>query len=1042
MNNKELYRIACSCANNSGYIDVVFESENMPLNQYDILEHRSSGAFVKCTSKNEPLWPITINDSFSSESLYIVEEEPVRNLNGKIAATLIDWSFSGPVIKGIEGEYQDVVVPNSIIEHLPKALSFDNVESLIKWLSKEFLFDIGNESMFFRIVGESEGMDGSWLGRSWLAKVVEKRIAQKDYLVIEKLQKSPQKALNIQRGCSKIRFIDEKNAVETNPIFKAQLALNSSDPNTIINLWKKYNNADEEIFKELQERSGSLRIKRIFKKNGKINAEIQNSPECIETFKNTYEAIKEDYPISINTPSIKGSLPLKNVSFDCKRQSLSWEWDFRLPHEKINDGEIKIDFKPWMVQIKRRKEALEAILCRNIPVQAITDILNKTTIPTFSTNITRYKIPDDSTLYKAFGDRKPNKAQLHAIKICLRTPDIALIQGPPGTGKTSVIHALQNYLQIVEPKRPNAIPSVLLTSFQHVAVDNVAKGSKIWGLPVFRFYGSKKDRESIFDGLRLWQKNTASVIDQQISSLQIDEKYAKYEKLMQKLYNLKNADFAYEIRSTLSDILDLSKKENFLSPDEAKDLSAFRPRFLATKKSNSLYTYLMGLRISPTSFKDDGSKNIDRLLSYYNQTKEVFDCPALNREHERLHKFIKAEPREEDFIWLHEFRNKCLEQILPNPIGKIDKTSLKMLQNYVKRLIPKIEERIKHSDIYMMQILKDYRESVESKSIRNAMLNYAFAFAATTQQSKSETFIKILGSKNFGFDYVIVDEAARANPLDLFIPMTLAKKKVILVGDHKQLPQLVDQNILEQMEEEPDKLHQLKQYMEESLFESLWNYLRSERNDGIERTVTLNIQYRMPKKLGDFVSASFYDSGTKIITEKNPEECKHLVSRYRKSNGECMCAAWEDVDGKESGQRSKKNEAEANRIVQLLREIVKETRETIGVIASYSEQVKLIEQLIKKIPALNDAIGNQQLDIGSIDAFQGKQFDIVFFSVVRNNDHSEFGFLTMTNRLNVAFSRQKKLLVVVGSQRMFRSVKAKEKVPALYSFIDLVNSET
>ena len=365
-----------------------------------------------------------------------------------------------------------------------------------------------------------------------------------------------------------------------------------------------------------------------------------------------------------------------------------------------------------------------------------------------------------------------------------------------------------------------------------------------------------------------------------------------------------------------------------------------------------------------------------------------------------------------------------------------------MLQRYIdKTLIPNIEERVKHSDIHMMQVLKEYRESVEFKSIRNAMMRYAVTYSATTQQSKSAAFINMLGNENFGFDYVIVDEAARANPLDLFIPMTLARKKVILVGDHRQLPQLVDQNILEQMEDDTEKIAELKHSMELSLFESLWSYLKNARNDGIERTVTLNVQYRMPKKLGDFVSEYFYGKGQEILTGKNPQDCKHFVSRYKKNDGECKCAVWENVDGKESGRRSKQNESEARCIVDRLKEIVQETNETIGVIASYSAQVKLIEKMIQEIPVLNDAVNRRQLEIGSIDAFQGKQFDIVFFSVVRNNNFNGFGFLTMDNRLNVAFSRQKKLLVVVGNRRMFSTDEAKKHVPALNAFIHLADSE-
>lgn len=1039
MVNLELYHIACSCANKSGgYIDVVFDGNDVLLEKYDVLEYRPSGFFVKSVAKKEKLWPISESDMFGEDSLYIVEDFDKRNVQAK----LIKWSFGGKTIKGIEEKFQDVVVPDSIMEHLPKKLPRGDIGSLIEWLNVEFFFPVDNgESMFFRIVGGGNGMDGGWLGRNYIADVVEKRVGQKDYLIIEKLRKSPQKALNIQRGCAKVRFVNEREAESMDPIFKAQLALSSSDPNSVINLWKKYNEMDEKIFLSRQELAGTLRVERLSIKERKIYATIQNSPESIENFKGVYEALNGDYSISVSSPAIKGDFPVKSVLFDSAKQIVSWEWDGKLPHEKLIDPELKIDFKPWVIQSKRRKEALELIRSRNIPIPAIVDLLNKTIVPTFD-SFHPGRIPNERILCEAFGNSKANDAQLRALKICLGTPDIALVQGPPGTGKTSVIRALQNVLHRVDPKHSMAVPSILLTSFQHVAVDNVAAKSKIWGLPVFRFYGAKKDKELVFEGLRNWQSETAEFVDQRIKALHIDAEYAKYEKLWQALRYIGMAEFSYEVCSLLSETVDLAKNENILVQSEINDLLEWKRKFQNNRKSIPLYSLLMGIRTSSIGFQDDGKANIGRLLRYYDSRKQEIVCPALENGYDRLKKYILSEPDETGYVWLHELRNECVNQINPDRIGSRDNSLFRMLKNYInKTLLPNIEKRIKHTDIHLMQVLMEYRESVKFKSIRNAMLKYAVTFAATTQQSKSEAFVKMLGDRNFGFDYVIVDEAARANPLDLFIPMTLARKKVILVGDHRQLPQLVEQGILEQMEEEPDKLSQLKQNMEESLFETLWNYLKNERNDGIERTVTLNIQYRMPKKLGDFISANFYDSDAKILTMKNPEDCKHFVSRYRKSNGECMCAAWEDVDGVESGRRSKKNEEEAIRIMKRLEEIVKETDETIGVVASYSEQVKFIEQMVKMNSALNEAVTRQQLEIGTIDAFQGKQFDIVFFSVVRNNKHSEFGFLAMANRLNVAFSRQKKLLVVVGNRRMFSSDKAKEKVPALNAFINLANSE-
>jgi superfamily I DNA and/or RNA helicase len=89
--------------------------------------------------------------------------------------------------------------------------------------------------------------------------------------------------------------------------------------------------------------------------------------------------------------------------------------------------------------------------------------------------------------------------------------------------------------------------------------------------------------------------------------------------------------------------------------------------------------------------------------------------------------------------------------------------------------------------------------------------------------------------------------------------------------------------------------------------------------------------------------------------------------------------------------------------------------------------------------------GRERLRIGTVDSFQGKEFDIIILSTVRSNElppdnvtekaaRSAFGFLTLENRLNVAFSRAQKLLIVVGDGNMFNNELAKTYVEGLHEF--------
>ena len=83
---------------------------------------------------------------------------------------------------------------------------------------------------------------------------------------------------------------------------------------------------------------------------------------------------------------------------------------------------------------------------------------------------------------------------------------------------------------------------------------------------------------------------------------------------------------------------------------------------------------------------------------------------------------------------------------------------------------------------------------------------------------------------------------------------------------------------------------------------------------------------------------------------------------------------------------------------------------------------------------LNDELGVElsgMIEVGTVDSFQGKEFGIVFLSLVRNNDMDDVGFLSSRNRMCVALSRSIKCLVIVGSSRILKYADAKKKIPAL-----------
>lgn len=187
--------------------------------------------------------------------------------------------------------------------------------------------------------------------------------------------------------------------------------------------------------------------------------------------------------------------------------------------------------------------------------------------------------------------------------------------------------------------------------------------------------------------------------------------------------------------------------------------------------------------------------------------------------------------------------------------------------------------------------------------VRDMLGHYTVVLASTCQQSAS-TGMAALKEEQLVFDSVIVDEAARANPLDLFIPLALGRRRIVLVGDHRQLPHLLEPDVESQLEESVSM--QTREALKKSLFERLFHSLRERtRLDGIPRVVTLDTQYRMHPVLGDFVSRVFYEhhEDPRIHSGRPAEEFTHGLRDY----GDAVAAfiAVPRDQGSERGGQSK-----------------------------------------------------------------------------------------------------------------------------------------
>ncbi|MDE4061718.1 AAA domain-containing protein [Phaeobacter gallaeciensis] len=277
-----------------------------------------------------------------------------------------------------------------------------------------------------------------------------------------------------------------------------------------------------------------------------------------------------------------------------------------------------------------------------------------------------------------------------------------------------------------------------------------------------------------------------------------------------------------------------------------------------------------------------------------------------------------------------------------------------------------------------------------------------------------------LGLMNQAFDLVVVDEAARAQGSELAIPLVSARK-VLLVGDHKQLEPFFDPETLKRT---ATALNIDEKELEKSDFERGF-----ESPYGRSASARLDIQYRMAPKIGEVVSDVFYGGELKTGRKEPTKKWSGLPWPFDDE------LSWVDVSGGEISKAGRvRNNSEVEDIVESLEKLSKskEGQELlavheashlsecfIGVIAMYADQAVALKERIATSSL--DRRWREQIKVGTVDSYQGKENSIVIVSLVRGNSRGSIGFLKNENRINVALSRAKERLVIFGSVEMFGS---------------------
>jgi superfamily I DNA and/or RNA helicase len=404
-------------------------------------------------------------------------------------------------------------------------------------------------------------------------------------------------------------------------------------------------------------------------------------------------------------------------------------------------------------------------------------------------------------------------------------------------------------------------------------------------------------------------------------------------------------------------------------------------------------------------------------------------------------------------------------------------------ENAVCQWIENVQAKCSTDEKYAKAVAKwkaglHEKDHLIKTTFANAYYKNVNVFAATCSECGSRNFGDIYqsifrkNSESQGdpeFDLVIMDEASKATPPELVLPLTLGKK-VVIIGDHKQLPPMIDeQEFGEALEAVGAKNlieHWTKEDYKVSQFEKLF------KNAPKNFVASLDTQFRMHEQIMNCISQFYTDQEELenglicgIRNEMNEPDFNVKASRWHGLKSVPFIdtknhAVWVNVETPEGRVgTSYENEGEINAIQTVLRALTqadgfkeylnyfhKDEDKEIGIITYYMPQMQRIRKAMYPTFSKNEWRNFEQnkyknefqipFRINTVDRFQGMERNIIIISTVRSNkqykeekgrripvDNTKYpfalGFARELQRINVGFSRAKRLLIVVGNEKHF-----------------------